>query len=512
MKKLMLFFISLSFCFSNKAQTFEYEGIYYEFIDALTLKVVQVPNEHDQYSGNIVIPETVYETYSVVAIGDFAFYDCQNLISVLIPRSVISIGYEAFSGCVSLTSVTIPEGVTSIGNSVFSGCANLTSITIPESVTSIGYRAFQGCNLISLTIPKNVSLIGGAAFSCPVDVSTDNPNFIVKDNVLFSKDLSTLVLYPSSLSAKEYTIPNGVITIGEMAFFESSLTEIIIPNSVKKIDIGAFGGCKLRSITLPESITSIGWSAFSDCADLESINIPDGVTSIEDYTFLRCWKLRSIVLPDYMSSIGRVTFANCTSLESINIPKGITSIDDQAFSNCSSLTSITIPEGVTSIGNSAFSYCSGLTSLTIPKETVSIENNCFEYCTNLNDIYVYNPTPIYLYNDVFPSEIYSYAVLHVPQNTASVYRSAGEWANFSTVVDDISTGTLEHYLLTTKIFASSNGIVIENSMPGVQVCIYDESGVLVETLQTKFHRTEVKLPVNKIYIVKIARKTIKVKL
>lgn len=66
--------------------------------------------------------------------------------------------------------------------------------------------------------------------------------------------------------------------------------------------------------------------------------------------------------------------------------------------------------------------------------------------------------------------------------------------------------------MTTKIFASSNGIVIENSMLGVQVCIYDESGVLVETLQTKFQRTEVKLPVNKIYIVKITRKTIKVKL
>lgn len=512
MKKLLLLFISLSFCFSNKAQTFEHEGIYYEFIDALTLKVVQVPRGHDEYSGNIVIPETVYETYSVVAIGNFAFYDCHNLISVVIPKSVISIGNFAFCGCVSLTSIMIPEGVTSIRSYAFSGCSSLTSITIPERVTSIEQRAFHGCNLTSLTIPKNVSLIEGAAFSCPFTVSTDNPNFIVKDNVLFSKDLSTLFLYPSSLSAKEYTIPNGVITIGEMAFLESNLTEIIIPNSVKKIDVAAFGLSKLRSITLPESITSIEWSAFSDCADLESISIPDGVTSIGDYTFCRCWKLRSIVLPDHMSSIGRVTFANCTSLESINIPKGITLIDDQAFFNCSSLTSITIPEGVTSVGNFAFSQCSGLTSLTIPKETVSIEENCFEGCTNLNDIYVYNPIPVYLYNNVFPAEIYSYAVLHVPQNTASAYRSAGEWANFSTVVDDISTGAPEHYLLTTKIFASSNSIVIENSMPGVQVCIYDESGVLVETLQTKFHRTEVKLLANKIYIVKISGKTIKVKL
>ena len=49
----------------------------------------------DEYSGNVVIPETVthnYQTYSVTSIGAGAFEDCYNLSSVTIPNSVTSIG------------------------------------------------------------------------------------------------------------------------------------------------------------------------------------------------------------------------------------------------------------------------------------------------------------------------------------------------------------------------------------------------------------------------------------
>ena len=225
-------------------------------------------------SGTYAIPD------SVTSIGDYAFYGCSSLTSIIIPDSVTSIGNRAFCGCSSLTSITIPEGVTSIGDKAFSGCSSLTSITIPESVTSIGYRAFYGCNsLTSITIPNGVTSIGSDAFSgC------------------------------------------------------NSLTSITIPNGVTSIGSSAFSGCNsLTSITIPDSVTSIGNRAFMDCTSLTSVTIPDGVTSIGDYAFSGCSSLTSITIPESVTSIGDKAFGSCNSLKVVAFLGEKPSINSSAF-------------------------------------------------------------------------------------------------------------------------------------------------------------------------------------
>ena len=67
-----------------------------------------------------------------------AFYGCENLTSIIIPKSVISIGDQAFWSCDGLTSIIIPDGVKSIGYGAFSYCTSLEYVHIPASVTSIG--------------------------------------------------------------------------------------------------------------------------------------------------------------------------------------------------------------------------------------------------------------------------------------------------------------------------------------------------------------------------------------
>jgi hypothetical protein len=139
-----------------------------------------------------------------------------------------------------------------------------TSVTLPstaygKAVTEIGKYAFSGTKLTSVTIPKSITTIGNGAFaSCTslkkFTVEKGNASFVVKDGVLFSKDLKTLVQYPAGNTAKSYTVPS----------------------SVTKIQAGAFEGCtKLTKVTISNKVTSIGKDAFKGDTKL-TIYAPSG--------------------------------------------------------------------------------------------------------------------------------------------------------------------------------------------------------------------------------------------
>jgi len=115
------------------------------------------------------------------AIGNFAFGDCDNLTSIILPASVTAIGDSAFANCNNLTSIILPTGVTSIGDFAFSYCFSLTSITIPAGVTSIGDFAFSGCSdLTSVTFVAGSNISGGnfgdSAFPERKEFSGENSN------------------------------------------------------------------------------------------------------------------------------------------------------------------------------------------------------------------------------------------------------------------------------------------------------------------------------------------------
>ncbi|BCZ26478.1 hypothetical protein EUBC25_05650 [Claveliimonas bilis] len=66
------------------------------------------------------------------------FYECDNLVSVTIPKGSKWGGSNAhFYGCDSLTTVIIEEGVEEIPATFLNGCTNLQYVWIPKSVTNI---------------------------------------------------------------------------------------------------------------------------------------------------------------------------------------------------------------------------------------------------------------------------------------------------------------------------------------------------------------------------------------
>lgn len=292
---------------------------------------------------NVVIPKTIKGKPVRYISG--AFENNENIISVQIQDSVGSIGWSTFENCTSLTSITIPDSVTSIEPCAFWGCTNLTSISIPNSITSIGMYAFENCiSLTSITIPDSVISIHGYVFDgCTnlinINVYINNKYYSSLDGVLFDKDLSNIIKYPSGIQG-----------------------EYIIPSSVTYISPNAFDSCKsLTSITISDSVTFINNDAFRDCTSLDSIIIPNSVTYIDEYAFYGCTSLTNINIPNSVTSIKMCTFENCISLSKVNIADSITSIGWSAFRGCTSLTSINIPDSVTFIGNYAFKQCPNLT-------------------------------------------------------------------------------------------------------------------------------------------------------
>lgn len=151
MRLLTIFLMLIISTLNGRALIFTVDNINYSTTGSNTVEVVT-----GNYTGAKTIPSSVVysdTTYTVNAIGNYAFYNCADLASITIPSSVTSLGLGAFRSCISLTTINVPSSVTSIGNFAFMDCFGLSSITIPSSVTSIGIEAFKGCSgLTSITI------------------------------------------------------------------------------------------------------------------------------------------------------------------------------------------------------------------------------------------------------------------------------------------------------------------------------------------------------------------------
>lgn len=102
----------------------------------------------------------------VTSIGNTAFYDCNNLVSVELANSVNSIGDYAFLECEKLETIKMSSAVKSIGDASFKLCQSLSSIVLPEGLQSIGYEAFFLCeSLKTITIPSSVTVMEECVFT-----------------------------------------------------------------------------------------------------------------------------------------------------------------------------------------------------------------------------------------------------------------------------------------------------------------------------------------------------------
>ncbi len=267
------------------------------FSGCTKLKHITIPAGVTELSGSTfyycVSMESVTLPDTVKVIGKHVFQDCFGLKEFRIPRNVKEIGKSAFFHCTGLTKVTLPDGLESIGNYAFSDCDNLKTIRIPRSVTSIGRSVFNRYQCRSIKL----------------EIDARNASYCVVDDVLYTKDMTTLVAH--------------------IAPFKQS--SFIVPPTVKEIADDAFMCCNINAITLPEGLTHIGENAFS-CSSLTSITLPSTVVEIWSGALAYCPYLTTLTsLNPIPPNCGELLFSDPDSDD----------VNDRPFSTCT----LRVPKG-----------------------------------------------------------------------------------------------------------------------------------------------------------------------
>lgn len=224
----------------------------------------------------------------------------------------------------------------------------IENVIICNGITSIGREAFGSTwgaggdsNLRSVSIASTVTRIGAQAFA-------------------WTKELEAIDL------------PDGLKSIGELAFEGAGLKAIRIPASVETI----------------EGDASLGPGLFTECENLESIDVDvrnkkfrsvDGVL-FEGNTLLRYPAAkadRAYTVPDGTVQIAYGAFEDARALTSLSVPASVKKIEAMAFNNCSSLQNATLAEGITKVSSTAFAYGTALTSLVIPASVTDFTSNVY---------------------------------------------------------------------------------------------------------------------------------------
>ena len=81
-----------------------------------------------------------------------------------------------------------------------------------------------------------------------------------------------------------------------------------------------------------------------------------------------------------------------------------------------------------------------LETVILPMNLETLGSGAFAYCGNIKEVVCNGATPVESTYDVFDSTVYKNATLHVPSDSAALYKRVSPWEFFYNIIDDINSG------------------------------------------------------------------------
>lgn len=172
---------------------------------------------------NYTIDEVIIQE-GITSVGDRAFSNQGELFEVKLPSSITRIGEEAFYRCLFLMKVNVPRSLKVIERRAFGQCWYLEAFDLIEGITTIEEEAFKETLIASANLPSTLTSIHPLAYLNSnvkgYNVAPNNVNYSAIDGVVFNKNKTSLLIYPTERKNTSYTLPSSVVEIGEKHFMQ----------------------------------------------------------------------------------------------------------------------------------------------------------------------------------------------------------------------------------------------------------------------------------------------------
>lgn len=407
--------------------------------DGIVLRKVIIPYtvkeiKQNAFNGNNTIEEVEFQIKGgkgVTKIGNFAFANCTNLKSIVIPDTVTEIGSDAFYNCSSMTNIKLSTKIKQISYEMFHSCRTLEELNIPEGVTYIGAGGIANCSALKkLSIPSTLTSISDNVFYGSNSIEEINiksgAGFVYENGMLINSNRTNIYyLSESAVNVETFTVPQGITALGANLLRNNKIKKVVIPSSVNYIGVDFFTAnvneieiatdnpryivsngaiyskdkktlymyfSKNGEITLEEGVTTIGSKAFKN-SRAPIIRLPQSVKELSAYAIYTTYA-KKVVISENVSNINRYAFYACDL--DLEINKNSYYIwDDGLLYNkdktkvieCTkNLQQIEIPEGVIEIGDNAFESRGGIKNIKLSSTISKIGNSAFAGCSGLNEI------------------------------------------------------------------------------------------------------------------------------
>lgn len=410
-------------------------------------------NDH-AFAGNEDI--TSVNAIGIEFMGQESFLDCSNLKTIDSPN-LKYIGSGAFKNCISLTAYEIPQGVATVGAVAFDGCSNLESITIPNSIINFGnvvyynvtyYQVFRGCSALDA-----------------ITINATAP-FVLEESNFDAQTYINAVLHVPSSSLETYKsadVWRNFFNISGDVYVEDNVCSVMI----KGCNDDSYGG-------------------FVEIGDLQ----------IKDYEY--------IISANKGDKVTLKFIPNSNENESYELGK--VTIDEKDVTSNVVNNELTVEITGNMTIDIDWDYVEPNPVLLTIKQA---ENGCTKMVVDKWETYKFFIEPsegwtlhsVALNGEDITNRIGYDGALKLSEISENTTLSITFESNGSSVKAIDSS--------RAKVYGTDNSIVISGANEGENIQIYDDAGLLIETVKATSNSMRVPLS-NGIYIVKLDGKTVKV--